>query len=55
VRIRRAQKEQLGTEPEVLNVLVVTLVPVGVTFELSRNTMASWSLDCFVTSRLTLA
>jgi hypothetical protein len=31
------QKAQLGTEPNVLKVAVVTLVPDGVTFELSSQ------------------
>ena len=32
----RLQKEQLGNEPDVLKVCVVTFVPDGVMFELSR-------------------
>lgn len=33
---KRLQNEQLGTDPDVLKVLVVTPVPEGVMFELSR-------------------
>ena len=38
---RKLQNEQLGSDPEVVKVLVVTFVPDGVMFELSRNTVAS--------------
>ena len=42
---KRRQNEQLGTEPDVLKVLVVTPVPEGVMFELSRKTVAFSSPD----------
>lgn len=36
----RRQKAQTGTEPPVLKVWIVTLGPLGVMFELSRETTA---------------